>query len=289
MEVVTAMDNLQPGQTLEALLDSGKYEVVQIDDLHIDPSYQRDLSRDLVERIKAAWRDAAAGAIVVSRRVSGDLYIVNGQHRTAAAAEIGRTEVLAQVIDGLSREEEAALRLLGNTSRADSAQERFRAQVAAGNVESIAIQEIAREFDTRINPSPDQRSGINTVAAVEDLYRWDGKGLMLTAVFEVVRDAFGHIGGKAASSSTLKAVGWFMDKHRHEIDRRRFVDRIAAEGVDALDRKARSHKAAVGGALWMNYYRAMVEAYNVRLTERQRLEFKTGGWSAHAGGGSWSD
>lgn len=278
MEAATALDSF----------GSGRYEIVKIADLHIDQTYQRDLSRDLVERIKNDWDPAAAGAIVVSRRVNGDLYIVNGQHRTAGAAERGMTEILAQIVEGLDSKAEAELRLLGNTRRTDTAQERFRAQVAAGHVESIAIQEIARQFGTKINPTPDTKTGINTVAAVEDLYRQDGKGLMLTAVLEVVRDAFGAIGGRVASASTLKGLGWFLNRHRDEIDNRRLVERLAMEGIDSIDRKARNYKAAVGGALWMNYYRAMVEVYNFRLSEAMRLEPRTGGWSRERDtGGSW--
>jgi hypothetical protein len=263
---------------------AGTYDVVRIEDLHIDEHYQRDLSRDLVEKIKREWKDAAAGAIVVSRRKNDDLYIVNGQHRTAAASELGKTEILAQVIDGLDRQMEAKLRLWGNTRRTDTAQERFRAQVAAGDVESIAIQQIANQFNTRINPSPDTKNGINTVSAVEDLYRTDGRGIMLTSVLEVIQDAFGHIGGKAAGVAMMKGVAWFLLKHRQEIDPRRFRERLGTETPDGIDRRARNHKAASGGAMWMNYYRAMVEIYNVRLAESQRLEIKTGGWSAGAFG-----
>lgn len=274
---------MEAARSLDDLAGAGIFELVRLEDLHIDESYQRDLSRDLIERIKHEWDPAACGAIVVSRRVNGDLYIVNGQHRAAAAKEKGLAEILAQVIVGLSSKEEAELRLMGNTRRSDTAQERFRAQVAAGHPESIAIQQIARQFGTRINPAPDQKAGINSVGAVEDLYRWDDKGMMLTAVLETVHEAFGYIGGKVASQAMLKGIGWFLDKHRNEIDLRRFRERLAAVGPDHIDRKARSFKGAIGGALWMNYYRSMVEEYNQRLTEGQRLEIKTGGWSSKAG------
>lgn len=256
--------------------ETGRYEIVTIDDLHIDESYQRDLSRDLVERIRREWKTSACGAIVVSQRSNGDLYIVNGQHRTAAAKERGMSEMLAQVVAGLTSQEEAQLRLMGNTRRADSAQERFRAQVAAGNQESIAIQKILSEYGTRINPSVDTKSGINTVAAVEDIYRMDHKGLMLAAVLDVLQEGFVMMGGRNVSSAMLKSIAWFLMKHRPEIDRARFIERLTAEGVDSIDRKARNHKAASGGALWINYYRAMVEVYNQRIPEANRLEIRTG-------------
>jgi hypothetical protein len=113
---------------------------VKCADLNIDPYYQRDLSRELVEKIKRNWDAAGAGYIVVNRRQNGSLYIVNGQHRVAARMELAVEagdesggEIVSQVFNGLTQQQEAQLRLIGNTKRTDTSQERFRAQVAAGD------------------------------------------------------------------------------------------------------------------------------------------------------------
>ena len=272
---------------LAKVAGSGTIELVRIEDLQTDPVYQRDLSRDLVERIKANWDMSAAGYIVVSRRASGALYIVNGQHRTAAAVDLGLTEIAAQVIDGLDARQEAELRLMGNTARTDSSQERFRAQVAAGHPESLKIMEICAQFGTRINPSNDMKHGINSVSAVEDLYRRDD-GMTLIKTLEVIKDAFGEVGGKAAGVAMLKGIAFTLTTHPSEIDRQRLIDRIQAETLDDLERQARNFKAAVGGPLWMNTYRAILAAYNTRLPESSRIEPRTGGWTkalGHESGG----
>jgi hypothetical protein len=109
------------------------------------------------------------------------------------------------------------------------------------------------------------------VSAVESIYDVD-EGKLLTATIEAVKDAYGEVGGPMASVSMLKGIAWFLARHRAQVDRQRFVERIAAEGVDGIDRKARNHRAAHGGAGWMNFYRAMVEVYNNRLGEKQRIE-----------------
>jgi hypothetical protein len=193
--------------------EMGDMEVVAIDDLNVDHAYQRDLDAGLVQRIAAGWDIVASGPIVVSRRPDGSLWIVNGQHRAAAAKVAGETHILAQVksVAGMTPDEarvyEAELRLKGNTRRTDKSQERFRAQVAARHADSLAIVEIASKFNTRINPWNDQKHGI--------------------------------------------------------------------KGIEALDRKARAHKGAMGGALWTNYYRAMIEIYNTNLPQKSRLEWRT--------------
>jgi hypothetical protein len=260
--------------------EMGDMEVVAIDDLNVDHAYQRDLDAGLVQRIAAGWDIVASGPIVVSRRPDGSLWIVNGQHRAAAAKVAGETHILAQVksVAGMTPDEarvyEAELRLKGNTRRTDKSQERFRAQVAARHADSLAIVEIASKFNTRINPWNDQKHGINSVSAVERLYR-KNNGVLLTRVFEFIRDAFGEVGGAFASVAMLNAIAWLLERHDQEMNRSRMVERLGVEGIEALDRKARAHKGAMGGALWTNYYRAMIEIYNTNLPQKSRLEWRT--------------
>lgn len=259
---------------------AGEFSVVRIDDLQVDHSYQRDLDVNLVQKIARHYDIAAAGPIVVSKRQDGTLWVVNGQHRAAGAKTAGEDEVIAQIVDNSAvpfdeaRQLEAELRLKGNDRRSDKVQERFRAQLAAGYRESIAIVEIAEQFGTRINPWPDPKRGINAVSTVEALYRKDHGG-HLVRVFEFIQESFGSADGPTVQVGILNAVSWLLERHGAEMDRGRMVERIGHEGIDSLMRQARSHKAAMGGALWMNVYRAMVGVYNERLPESKRLSWRT--------------
>jgi hypothetical protein len=130
-------------------------------------------------------------------------------------------------------------------------------------------------FETKLNlAAPDAYHGINAISAVERLYRLN-KGILLTRVLEFIRDAFGSIGGKTASVSMLQGVAWLIQRHERELDRGRMLDKMAREGPDGIDRKARSIKLSNGGALWVNYYRALIDLYNERLPDRSKLEWKT--------------
>lgn len=266
---------------------AGHIEIVAIADLHIDRTYQRELSNDLVEKIARGWSYATAGPIRVSRRENGDLYIVNGQHRTAAAHRAGKTHVLAQVIDGLDRKSEATLRLQGNVKRTDSIYERFRAQLGAEDAESLAISEIAERFGTKINSSPIAEEGINAIATVEAIYRLD-RGVTLSDVFALMQDVWGTPGGRIASSASLRGIAWLLSKHGAEVDRRRLVAKLQTKGYAGLVRATQSHRALRGGGGWINFYRACLEAYNDRLPEESRVKEATGGWSKTFGatGGS---
>lgn len=269
----------------------GTLEIVKIDDLHRDMSYQRPINQELVDDIASKWDIAAAGAIVVSRRKNGDLYIVNGQHRTAAARQVGEIEIVAQVINGLSAKEESILRLKGNFRKPDKPQERFRAQLAAGDADSHAIKQIVEAVGGVINTGTSGTYGINCISTLEGLYRRD-RGILLTRSLEAIKETFGSLDGPPVTVSVVKGMSWFLEQHPAGYDRGRFVERLSTVGVRGLLQQARNHKAVMGGAMWINTYRAMVEAYNERLADRNKLEVRTGKTSAYhratgASTGAW--
>lgn len=271
-------------QTLQAG-GAGEITVLPLDLLHVDHLYQRDLIMEVVDRIAANWDIVTAGTIVVSRRADGTLYVVDGQHRFAAAKLAGETEILAQVVDGLTAEEEAHLRIQGNYKRSDRINEVFRARVFAGDPTALALQEIAHRYDTEINFVPDASKGLNAISSLEHLYNLDN-GVRLSRVFAVIKDAWGEVGGPNASSAILKGLAWFLDRHSEEIDRQRLIERMRMEGPAAIGRSARNHKAALGGTHWINTYRALVEVYNYNLRENSRLEWRTNRSSKFIPGGS---
>ena len=252
-------------------------EVLSIDDLEIDEAYQRPLSQKHVEEILADLEVAAADAISVSKRKNGKLYIVNGQHVAAALKLSGETEILAFVYVGLTPKEEARLRLIKNHSRGDTSLEKFHARIASGEAKALAIQKLLGEFGTHVNRSPSKYSGINSVAALDWLMDDSPDQLRWTMVF--LRDAFDEISGDAASGDMIKGVHWFIKVHPGEYSRKDLVSRVRTGGPEDVLRRARNHKSVSGGAGWLNVYRALVEIYNYRRTERSKLEMKTRYWS----------
>lgn len=270
---------VQPKE-LVATEEAGSIEALLIDDLRVDPVYQRDVSADLTQKMASEWDMTIAGTITVSRRGNGDLYIVDGQHRAVAAKLAGETHILAQVLTGLGQQTEAQMRLRGNVRRGDKAMERFRAQVAAKNPESLAIVQICEEFETRVNSSPEKDHGINSVAAVENLYRQD-HGVLLTRTFEVIQRSFGNVHGANSTGNVLKGIGWFLHAHAGELDVNRLAEKLSMTGADQMDRRCRTMAAVMGGALWVNWYRSAVEVYNDKLSDGSKLELRTGGWSKY--------
>jgi hypothetical protein len=271
------------------LRDAGSAEVLPIDQINVDPEYQRTLRHDLVEKIRREWDIVKAGPILVSQRQDGTLWCVDGQHRMVGAQGAGETEIFAHVVHGLTKEEEAALRLARNDRRSDNTFEKFKTRLVMGDPVAHRLVELAHQFHTQINLEASAYVGINCIAAVEQLYNID-YGSVLTKVFKALSDAYGEdaLHGRVVSVAMLKSVAWFNDRHveRHEANYSEFIERLSTVGVDDIDRRARSHKAALGGSLWLNYYRALVEVWNFRRQDKNKLEWRVQGSITTMGGDS---
>jgi hypothetical protein len=107
----------------------GTAEVLPVDQLNIDPDYQRDVRHDLVNKIGREYDLVKAGPILVNERSDKTLWVVDGQHRLLGAIQFGEQEVFANVTHGLTQEQEAALRLARNDRRSDSIYEKFRTRL----------------------------------------------------------------------------------------------------------------------------------------------------------------
>ena len=268
-----------------AMRDNGhkrELEVLEIDDLQVDYRYQRELNQNLVEKILADWSFLASDVITVSARENDDeddereydYYIINGQHRSGAAKLAGETEILAFVYYGLTVDEEADLRLKANNRRSDTPQERFHAQLTAGREDSLAIAALCQEFGTKVNRIANKYNGINCVSALEALYGLDG-GLLLRQTLKFLQDAHGEIREAVGSEPVIRGTAWFIRTHATEYNRTDARDRMRRVGADSILLKGRTTQQAMGGSLWINYYRAMVETYNHRRAEHNRLEWRT--------------
>lgn len=272
---------------VEDMHAASKIVQVPLDNIQVDRSYQRDLSMRLVDEIADNWDEVASELTLVSDRgqrpekgeVKGGLFIVNGQHRTAAARKLQKKKIWARLID-LSAEKdpaaiEASLRLKTNVRMGDRPLERFKAQIRAGDEQSLAIQKLLKRYDTEINFVPQMESGINAISTVEFLYQVDNGGL-LAETLDAIKEAYEVVGGRNTSAALMKALAWFIFKHG-DANRSRVVEQLHDIGYAATDRKARTIQASMGGSLWMNYYRAIIESYNDRLAAKSKLQWQLRG------------
>lgn len=272
-------------------------EEVPLAKLQVDYSYQRDVSEVLVDEIANNWDIVASELILVSNRgtrqkggdIRGGLFIVNGQHRSKAALKMGMDKIPARVIDLRKVDDPAAIeagfRLKTNVRLGDRPLERFKAQLRSGDEQSIAIRDLLTRLGTEINTQPNPETGINAVVTVEIIYQMDD-GKMLKDVLELIKDVWKYPGGKHTNSALLKGLAWFIAKHADESERGRLVTKLQSVGLTALESRARTIGLTMGGSLWVNYYRAIVDLYNEQLRDKRRLQWKLRGNRSLAKGGA---
>lgn len=144
----------------------GRLPVLQFclpDQLEVDATYQRSIdnpeSQALITEIALAWDWGRAQLLIVSRR-EGRLFVVDGQHRLAAARLRGDIVQLPCLIEEYAdvAEEAALFNALNDRRRPVSALDKFRAGVVAGDADCVAISAaleragltLARHLNTQV-------------------------------------------------------------------------------------------------------------------------------------------
>lgn len=146
---------------------------VKLTDLHIDPIYSRQINPTKVRKIVNEFDPDSIGAIIVSKRSNGSLYILDGCHRVEALREMGWGDQLvpASVMTDLSVEAEARIFTVLNEQRTKPRPtDLYRSKLAAGDERIVDIERIVKGLDLHIVAGP-HRDGIQAVSTLENVYR----------------------------------------------------------------------------------------------------------------------
>lgn len=128
--------------------------------LLIDEDYQRSLdhpiSEKLIRTIAETWDWRLCGPLTVSKRADDNLYVIDGQHRLAAARirnDIPHLPVLISRFESVK--EEARLFVAINTARRQPTQlDKFHAKLIIGDEEAIEINDIVSSVGLKVGRSP---------------------------------------------------------------------------------------------------------------------------------------
>jgi hypothetical protein len=167
--------------------------------LHIDGTYQRGLesgpSQALIRRIAMHWDWGLCQPLFVARRSDGQLYVVDGQHRLAAAKLRGDLWQLPCVVSSFATaaEEAAAFVALNQERRPLSRLEIFKAALAAGDFEAsqivTAVEEVGLRIASSTNLETSKPGAISNVSGLQRCYRTHGL-IVLTSALNVLARAY---------------------------------------------------------------------------------------------------
>ncbi|MCJ9696232.1 ParB N-terminal domain-containing protein [Rhizobium sp. PRIMUS64] len=119
---------------------------LKIADLRVDDSYQRDLKREnwtAIRRIAANFRWSRFSPVFVAPIEGGQYAIIDGQHRTHAAAMCGFETVPCQVVQMSHEEQAEAFAAVNGEATKVTLWNLYKASLAAGTEWAVKIQTAA--------------------------------------------------------------------------------------------------------------------------------------------------
>lgn len=125
--------------------------------LFVDPLYQREITgkgRRNARGIAEQFNWAKFAPVVVAPIAGGGYAIVDGQHRTTAAAALGLTEVPCVIVQATPGEQAQAFRSINAQTTRVSTVQLFRASLAAGDVVALDVAAMCAAAGVTIRRSP---------------------------------------------------------------------------------------------------------------------------------------
>lgn len=168
--------------------------------LDIDPEYQRSMdsssSQTLVRKIAQHWNWDLCQPLVVSRRDDGSMFVIDGQHRLAAAKLRGDISVLPCVVTQFSSvaDEAASFVHLNQQRRPLTKLDIFKAALASEDTQTQAIVAAMAEAGLSIAPHSNYVSWkpgmMSNIAGIERAWQMQGAAVASAALLTFAR-AFG--------------------------------------------------------------------------------------------------
>lgn len=244
--------------------------VTSINPAHLQrATYQRDVDLKRVARLAESFVPSALGAITVSQRTDGSLWVIDGSHRTALALQIGLPELNAIIYDGLTEGEEAALFLELNDAKAVDAIDKYHASVVAGFSAYAAMDALVKAYGWKVKKSK-KRGEIAAVSALEFVYSGarelpEEKGwALLDQTLRVVTNAWG-LNPDSTAMVTLRAIAKVLGRYGGQVDEHRLIRQLQATAPHVLLGESRGAHKSTGIPITEAFAQRVVQVYNTKI------------------------
>lgn len=196
--------------------------------LSVDMAYQRSLetrrSQQLIARIAGEFRWSKFGAVLLAPLPLGAYALLHGQHRVAAARQLGLDQVPGIVIEAPSKEEQASAFVGANRDRvAVTTYALHHALVAAGDARAAAIARVCKAADVEIprypipaaNLKPNQTLALGTIGkllgATAGINGATSEGYVVVAL-QVLRKSYTDVQG-ALRAHLIQGLVLYLHTH----------------------------------------------------------------------------
>jgi hypothetical protein len=224
---------------------------LQIVDLVVDPSYQRPIvgmGRRNVQRIAEAFSWSCFAPVIVSPIEGGKFAIIDGQHRTTAAAILGFESVPCQMVIAAREGQAAAFKAINGTTTSISKLALHAAALVANEPWAVQVAHVCMRANVEIlrYPVPTEKQAAGqtlAVGAISQCIKQYGEKTLITALKCVTQTSNNQPG--ALSARTIKALCAVLndDKERRDSGQALF------ETFDSIDLLAIHDSSAIDAAL----------------------------------------
>ena len=232
---------------------------LSISDLVIDPAYHRPIvgrGRRIIDRIARSFSWSCFATVVVAPVEGGKFAIIDGQHRTTAAALAGFKRVPCQIVTADREEQAIAFKALNGSTTAVSRMAFHAAGVVASDPGAVRLAEACARAQVELlrYPVPIRRQSAGqtmAVGAIARCLKHYGEETLITALQCVTQTNNNKPG--ALSARTIKALCAVLGNDRtlrdsglallEMFDRIDLVGLAKAAAIDATVKKVNAVQA----------------------------------------------
>lgn len=246
-------------------LNPGERRSIALRDLEPHPIAQRRLDPNRVNDLASRFDPALIGEITVTQTKRGKLWVVNGQHRVAAALQWldgdGRQCVECKVIP-VADEAEAGRLFLGlNDAKAVPMYDRFAVRVVARDPIATGVVAVLEQFNLRVG----RAKGPNIVLAVgacEAVFARQRGAQLLSRTIGLLHRMWGS-DPDAYAGQLIRGVSLLLIKHGDVVNEDDFVRKIVkARGPLKWLARGREFATSAGCSVAQGVYDRMRDEYN---------------------------
>jgi len=221
---------------------------VKIEDLVIDPGYQRPIvgkGRRNVDRIASSFAWSCFAPVVVSPVQGGKFAIIDGQHRTTAAALVGLETIPCQVVIATRDQQAAAFKAINGMTTPISRMSLHAAALIAGEFTAKQVTDVCSKANVELLRYPvrtDKQAPGQTmaVAAITSCLKRYGAATLITALRCVTQTSNNKAGVLTAHvikalCATLHPVPYWREGGLALIDAFESIDLQEIQKVSTVD------------------------------------------------------
>ncbi len=204
-----------------------RIEYLSVDDMQVDPAYQRLVKTGMAKKIAASLNMCAFGVLIVGRRVDGTYWVVDGQTRLSAARRANLHIVPCSVFESTGPVLEAQVFRLANERTNLRQIEAYKAALTGGDPETVAIEEMVSDCGFQVSDNKGRWPGIKAVSSLRVAYRNNVLYEVLTAIRLAYERATDDIQTSATQGYMIDALRFAFVTWGNQIDQRRLVAVLA--------------------------------------------------------------